>query len=32
MNDDYGAMYEVLARRFRRGARAEQAALAERAT
>jgi len=29
MNDDYAAMYEVLARRFRRGARAEQAALAE---
>lgn len=28
-NDDYGAMYEVLARRFRRGQRAQQATLAE---
>ncbi|HEX4512178.1 MAG TPA: excinuclease ABC subunit UvrC [Polyangiaceae bacterium] len=28
-NDDYGAMYEVLARRFRRGQRAREAALAE---
>ncbi|HEY1960081.1 MAG TPA: excinuclease ABC subunit UvrC [Polyangiaceae bacterium] len=30
-NDDYAAMYEVLARRFRRGAKAQETALAERA-
>ncbi len=30
-NDDYAAMYEVLARRFRRGQRAQEATLAEKA-